>query len=142
MIDTEKMIKAINNLNLRHRRGWYPSEGIGQIPDGKHFMNEAEELVEALVDMKNAYEKRLQVSIVEEDNGDIYGVLSEWPEANKNKSNSKKHVLEEMGDVFATLMQIAYRLEFTFEQINQEAVRKMRMRFDNGDKVDLSEYGD
>jgi hypothetical protein len=141
-IDTEKMVKAINTLNLRHRKNWYPSEGIGKIPTGEHFMNEAEELVEALIDMKNSYEKGLQIAIVEEDNGDIYGVLSEWPEANKKKLDSREHVLEEIGDVFGTLMQLCYNLGFTFEQIDEKAVEKMRMRFDNGDKVDLSEYGD
>ena len=121
MIDSEKMVKAINHLNLRHRRGWYPSEGIGKIPDGKHFMNEAEELVQALEHLNSGLE---------------------WDRPNEIINEREAHVLEEMGDVFATILQIGYRLGFTFEQINQEAVRKMRMRFDNADKVDLSEYSE
>jgi len=118
MIDTEKMVKAINHQNLRHRKGWFPADGIGEIPSGEHFMNEADELTEAL---------------------DTYAYCFGSSGDGSNKE-AFAHVLEEMGDVFATLMQMAYRLDLTFEQVNQEAVRKMRIRFDNGEQVKLEDY--
>jgi NTP pyrophosphatase (non-canonical NTP hydrolase) len=118
MIDAEKMVKAVNKLDLVHRKGFRPSQIVNFIPEGDKLIEEANEVQQALEEYHYAYES---------------------PDDGSNEE-TLAHVLEEMGDVFAVLMQYAYRLGFTFEEVNQEAVRKMRLRFAEGDKVNLEDY--
>jgi NTP pyrophosphatase (non-canonical NTP hydrolase) len=53
-------------------------------------------------------------------------------------ARSKAHVREELGDVFACVLQTAYRMGMTFDALDAEAERKVRLRFIGADAIDVT----
>lgn len=107
-----ELVRTVNTLDLPHRRGWKPSDKPHAFDVQHDLEAETLELHEALAML----------------------VLAEGEFADGDGSVQAREVaflkaVEELGDVFAVTLQIAYRLKLKFEDLDKEASRKIRARF-------------
>lgn len=110
----EYVVAEINRLDLRHRKNWHPSEDTYGLQSVEHLLNEAKELLEAV---------------------QFYAIAAKWDK--RDIDEARLHVKEELGDCYAVLLQIALRVSVTRDEIDVEAARKMILRFDNADKIEM-----
>jgi NTP pyrophosphatase (non-canonical NTP hydrolase) len=100
MSRAEKLVAEIVRLDLRHRKGFVPSEAS-------------------------------DADILKAMRGEIRELEIELKFRNVGASR------DELGDVFACVLQMAKRLGMSFAELDAEAERKLRMRFLGADKIEV-----
>lgn len=101
-----RVIAEINRRDLPHRRGWRFSEFAGRRISLDHLRDEVDELDEVL-DALHAGE-----------------------------SEARDRAVDELGDILGCVLQAAYRLGLSFEELDAAAERKLRLRFAGADGID------
>lgn len=106
-------VVSINRLDVAHRKGWKPSDDPG-VPTGFYLSEEVVELKDALVVYSEAEAN-----------------LPEYMDCDEVRKYSASYadVKQELGDVYGCLLQICYKLGINFQELDDEAVRKMYLRF-------------
>ena len=110
----EALVSEINRLDLPHRKGWRSSDFVG-IPRTKHLDEEMTQLRDALWELREAR----SAAHLRPDRA----------------FSARVHVHEELADVFACLLQIAHKLDISFEELDTEAMRKLGLTFIGADKI-------
>lgn len=109
-----RLVEIINRYDVEHRKGWKPSDYIGEPPSGEHIRSEHDELQEALADHAKA---------------DWLDTLDPSLYSADQLHDCREDVKDEMGDVLACLYQTAYRMGVSAEELDAIACKKMRLRF-------------
>lgn len=114
----EYLVRKINELDIPHRKGWKPSDR-GSLPTLESLRGEVDELDEALDDLRA-----------------FAAPPAPWSAAERYL---RDHAREEVADVFVCTLQIAFQLGMSFEALDAEAVRKLRLRFIGADAIPIPE---
>ncbi len=102
----------MHQLDLRHRSGQLPSEE-SLISYLAHLDKEIKELHEAVVQH----------------------VIARFLRGDDVCLETRLHVLEEAGDTFVCLLQLMYLMDMGFVEVDEEAKRKIFLRFEDTDII-------
>lgn len=109
----EFMVREIITRDIPHRKGWRPSERARDLAATvRDLFGEARELRDAVNELKHAEARR--------------GESTEWTTP---YDEALSHAREENADVYANVLQLAYRLGQPLSELDNEAAAKLRMRF-------------